>query len=80
MSETIESTVTSSTTETPKKKSWRPSKKTIIAIAATATTVAVAAVAVVKSSQSDAETSDLEVPALDESVTETLSDLENPSK
>lgn len=78
--ETVPGIVIDSTTETPKKKFRRPSKKTLIAIGATAATLAAAAVVIVKSNSKDDEDIDLSELEIDSSTTETLADLENPTK
>jgi len=78
--ETVPGIVIDSTTETPKKKFRRPSKKTLIAIGATAATLATAAVVIVKSNSKDDEDIDLSELEIDSSTTETLADLENPTK
>ncbi|MBK8748793.1 MAG: hypothetical protein IPM04_13295 [Saprospiraceae bacterium] len=76
--DTVPGIVIDSTTETPKKKFRRPSKKTLIAIGVTATTIAAAATVVIKSNSKDDENADLSALEFDSSTTETLADLENP--
>lgn len=78
--DTVPGIVIDSTTETPKKKFRRPSKKTLIAVGATAATLAAAATVAIKSISKDDENPDLSDLEFDSSTTETLADLENPTK